>query len=152
VRSASGNEAISDAETRTALRLDGDRFQRPLAADAAGRRRIEAAGELGRIEPRRFELDRVRRQVVRQARFRRAQSLREGEAERELLVMARRAHRDGNRPTVDADLERLLDGDDVRDLAVRNSEDVDARRQVRRDGHPCSIDYAMPGVAPYSSR
>ena len=33
------------------------------------------------------------------------------EAERELLVVAGRAHRDGQRGAVDADLERLLDGD-----------------------------------------
>jgi len=45
----------------------------------------------------------------------RDQTLPRQEADRELLVLARRAHRDGQRVAVDADLERLLDRDLVLD-------------------------------------
>ena len=65
--------------------------------------------------------------------------LREREAECELLVVPRRAHRDGDRLPVDADLERLLDGDDVGRGAVRDANDVDLRRRVRRCAHAASI-------------
>ena len=70
-------------------RLDGDRLERALAADAARRRRVERPREPVGIEPGRLELDRVRGQVVRDARGERPQPLREREPERELLVVAR---------------------------------------------------------------
>ncbi len=86
-----------------------------------------------RIEARRLDLDRVRREVVRHARRDRREPLRHAEAERELLVVPGRPHRDRDRLTADADLERLLDGDDVAFTApAREPQRVDAVRRVRR--------------------
>ena len=107
-----------------ARRLDRDRLERTLAADTARRGRVEAPREPGRIEARRVELDRVRREIVGQARARRPQPFGEREPERQLLVVARRAHRDGHRRAADADLERLLDGDDILGVAVREANDI----------------------------
>jgi hypothetical protein len=42
------------------------------------------------------------------------------EPERELLVVAGRAHRHSQRLAVDADLERLLDGDEILDPVVED--------------------------------
>ena len=63
---------------------------------------------------RRSDLDDVRREVGRRADLgyvgaSRDQPLPREKAHRELLVLARGAHRDGERLAVDADLERLLD-------------------------------------------
>ena len=59
--------------------------------------------------------------------------LREAEPERELLVVPRRPHRDGDRLAADADLERLLDRDDVALASSRREpQRVDAARRVRR--------------------
>ena len=64
------------------------------------------------------------------------QPLARQEARRQLLVLARRAHRHGERLAVDADLERLLDGQLVaRALAASAAHALDpvaARRGVRR--------------------
>ena len=70
------------------------------------------------LEPRRIEafgldLNRVRGEVIGQRGASRLDPLREKEAERELLVVPGRPHRDGDRRAVDPNLERLLDGDDV---------------------------------------
>ena len=61
------------------------------------------------------DLDGVDREVLGQARRARAvdEPLAVEEPERQLLVVAGRAHRDRERRAVDADLERLLDGDEV---------------------------------------
>ena len=66
----------------------------------------------------------------------RLQSLGEAEAERELLVVARGPHRDGDRLAADPDLERLLDGDLVAlGRAGREPEDVDRGGRVGRRVH-----------------
>ena len=66
---------------------------------------------------RRADLDDVRREVLGQPRRDGLRGvdepLAEQEADRQLLVVARRAHRHRQRPAVDADLERVLDGDAV---------------------------------------
>jgi hypothetical protein len=51
----------------------------------------------------------------------RGAALREAEAERELLVVARRAHRHRDRLAADPDLERLLHRDASRSLAPPGS-------------------------------
>ncbi len=70
-RSRSGSVARSAAGIVSVLstgrRLDGDRLERALAADAARRRRVERPRQPVGIEPGRLELDRVRGQVVRDA-------------------------------------------------------------------------------------
>ena len=114
-RSRSGRPRRAPAATRSsrldARRLDRDRLERALAADAARRRGVEAALEPRRIEAGRVHLDGVRGEVVGEARARRPQPLGEAEAERELLVVPGRPHRDRDGPSADPDLERLLDGD-----------------------------------------
>ena len=116
-RSRSGSEATSAAcDAQVALdrrRLDRDRLERALAADAAGRGRVEAPPQPLRVEAGGLDVDGVRGQVGRRATRPRAQPLRDAEAERELLVVPRRPHRHRDRAAVDADLERLLDGDPV---------------------------------------
>ena len=69
----------------------------------------------------------------------RRKPLRQAEAERELLVVAGRAHRDGDRLAADADLERLLDGDEVVLVGAPAgaAERVDAARRVRRRLRTC---------------
>ena len=93
--------------------LDSDRFEGALPAHAARGRRIEVAlYALGRRIVRRH-LDGVRREVGGQRSPARRETFRETEAERELLVVAGSAHRHRDGLAVDADLERLLDGDRV---------------------------------------
>ena len=66
----------------------------------------------------------------------RPQPFGEAEAERELLVVARRAHRHRDGPAADADLERLLDRDLVAlAQAAGEADDVDRRGRVRRSFH-----------------
>ena len=134
-RKASGQRGDELAATRRspldARRLDGDRLERALAADAAGGRRVEAAREPRRVEPRRVELDRVRGEVVREPRARRRAALPRGakpSASSSSWPGVRIVTATGR--AVDPDLERLLDRDDVRSVvAVRDADDVDARRQ-----------------------
>jgi hypothetical protein len=65
------------------------------------------------VQRRTGDLDGVGRQVGGRPRGARAvdQPLAVQEAQRQLLVVARRAHRDRQRPPGDADLQRLLDRD-----------------------------------------
>ena len=116
-----------------ARRLDRDRLERALAAHAARRRRVEAPAQRCRIEARRVHVHRVRGQVVGERGRRRPDPFGEAEAERQLLVVARRPHRDRHRLAVDADLERLLDRDLVGLVrAGGEAEHLDpARRCVR---------------------
>ena len=117
-------------------RVDGDRLQRALAADAARRRRVEAPLEPRRIELRSVDVDRVRGKVVRKVRRVRPQALGQAEAECELLVVARRAHRHRDGTAADADLERFLDRDPVALApATGQADDVDRRGGVRRSFH-----------------
>ncbi len=91
-----------------------DLLDRALAADAARRRRVEAP-RAGVAEERAGHLDHVAGEVIGEPGVVRPvdQALAVEEPERELLVVARRAHRDRERLAVDADLERLLDRDPV---------------------------------------
>src|SRR5207302_2002006 len=66
-----------------------------------------------RVEPRRVDIDGVRREVVRKVRARRPKPFGEAEAERELFVVTRCPHRHCDGAAADPDLERLLDGDVV---------------------------------------
>src|SRR5215212_7915164 len=66
-------------------RLDGDGLERALAADAARGGGVEAPPQRARVEARRVHLDRVRRQVVGEARSGGRDPLREAEAERQVL-------------------------------------------------------------------
>ena len=95
----------------TGGRVHGDLLQRALAADAARGGRVEAArARLAGQRP--VDLDRVRLERGRPAGARAVdQPLAVEEAERELLVLARRPHRDGDRARVHSDLQRLLDRD-----------------------------------------
>ena len=121
--------------------VDRDLLERALAAHAARRGRVEAA-LAGVAGQRTGDLDRVVREVVGQARRVRAvdQALAVEEAERELLVVARRAHRHDERDAVDADLERLLDRDLVVAAVV-----VDLRE--REGAHSSASSSPRPGCA-----
>ena len=131
-RAAAATSAARDAQVALdARRLDRDRLERALAADAARRRRVEAALQRCRGRAGRVDLDRVRGEIVGKPRAARPQALREAEAERELLVVAGRPHRHRDGRAADPDLERLLDRDDV----------VGLRRPER----------ASPGRAPSSA-
>ena len=105
-----GDERGGDGQAALdAARLDRDRLERTLAADAAGGRRVEAPLQARAVERGRLDLDGVRRQIRGERRRRRGHALRDAEAEREFLVVARRPHGHGERGPVDPDLERLLD-------------------------------------------
>src|SRR5581483_862166 len=89
--------------------------------------------ETARVEASRVDLDGVGSEVVGQADGGRSEPFREAEPERELLVVPRRAHRHRDRLVVDADLQRLLDREQVAlELAVRKPNDLDGRRAVGR--------------------
>ncbi len=93
-------------------RVDRHLLQRPLAADAARRRRVEAPrARIAQQRP--AHVHDVRGEVPGRAGLVRAvdQPLAEQKAERQFLVVTGRAHRDRQRRAVDADLQRLLDGD-----------------------------------------
>ena len=96
--------------------MDRHLLERALAAHAARGRRVERA-RAGLVQQRAGDLDRVARELGGRPGGARAvdQPLAVQEPERELLVVARRAHRDRERRAVDADLERLLDRDLVLD-------------------------------------
>jgi hypothetical protein len=119
-------------------RLDGDRLESALAAHSARRGGVEVPLESGGVEAVRGDVDRVGGQVRGRARVRRAYPFRDEKAERELLVVPRRAHRHGNGATVDADLEGLLDGELVPLLhAGRVANHLDGRRRIRwHRAHP----------------
>ena len=118
---------------RDRLGLDRHRLQRSLPADAARRRRIEAALQAGRIEAGRVHFDGVCGQVVRESGACRLKPLRQAEAERQLLVVPRRPHRHRNRPPLDADLERLLDGEHVAlQVALRQAQHLRRGRRIGR--------------------
>src|SRR4051812_13757061 len=106
--------ARDDRPGRDDRALHRDLLERPLPADPARRRRVEVP--LARVAQQRpGDLDDVGREVLGEPDGARAvdEPLAVEEAERELLVVAGRAHRDGERRAVDADLERLLDRDAV---------------------------------------
>ena len=117
-------------------RLDGHRLERALAADAAGGRRVEVAAQPLEVESPSTVTSTV---FAARSSGRNASSgldpFGEEESERELLVVAGRAHRDGHRLAVDPDLERLLDGQLVPlRSAARKPQDIGAGRGVRRQG------------------
>ena len=117
-------------------RLDGHRFERSLAADSARGRRVEAALEARRVELGRVDLHLVRGEILGQSCFVRPQTLGDAETKRELLVVARRPHGDGNRSPADPDLERFLDGHLVAlGRAGGKPEDIDTGCRVRRRVH-----------------
>ena len=106
-RAAASGSAASSASgmRRSALdarRLDGDRLEGALAADAARRRRVEAAAASrpGRSPGASTSTVFAARSSGSRAPVR-AQALREREAERELLVVAGRPHRHGDRRAAD---------------------------------------------------
>ena len=139
-------EGRDDVRVDVQIALDARRFhrdglERAFAAHPARRARVEGPLQRCRAEFVGRHLDRVRRQILRQGGAARCQSLREAEAERELLVVTGSAHRDSDGLAVDPDLERLLDGDRV---ALRPSagepDDVDRCRGVgRRFAHADSV-------------
>ena len=78
-------------------------------------------------------------------------ALRHAEPERELLVVAGRPHRDGDRLAADPDLERLLDRDEVvRLAALRQPEHPHSRGAVRRNRpvHAASVLSRIPRPPP----
>ena len=95
-------------------RRDRDLLDRPLAADPARARRVEAP-LAGITEQRPLDLDHVRGMVGCRAGPMGSidQPLAVKESQRQLLVVAGGAHRDRQRPAVDANLERFLGGDEV---------------------------------------
>ena len=113
--------------------------RRPPRARPCRRRRTtttcRSSAAAARVEARRVDVDRVRGEVVGHARARRPQPLGEAEAERELLVVPRRPHRDRDRLAADPDLERLLDGDEVGSVAPPGSRTTSTRGRVRRRLH-----------------
>ena len=101
-------------------RVDRHRLERALPAHAAGGRRVEGALDPLELGTRGVHLDDVRLQVGGRPRVERANPFGEAEAERELLVVAGSPHRHRDGRAVDADLERLLDGEAIRvDRAAR---------------------------------
>ena len=94
-------------------RCDLYRLDRAFPAHAAGGRGVEAPLQPVRVEAVGVDFDRVRREVVGDARGDGRQPFGEAEAERKLLVVARRPHRDRDGLAPDPDLERLLHGDEV---------------------------------------
>ncbi len=121
--------------------VDGDLLERALAAHPARRRRVE--GPRARLAHERAgHLDGVAREVGGRLGPARTvdQALPEEEAQGELLVVPWRPHRDGQRPPVDADLERLLARDGVGDAVVL---DLD----MQGDGHDSGSLPSMRGLA-----
>ena len=116
-------------------RLDRDGLERALAADTARGRGVEAALQPAEVCIGRVDVDRVDGEIVGHAGGERVQSLREAEAERELLVVPRRPHRHRHGRAADSDLERLLDRDDVSGLPARNPRHLHASRALRRRFH-----------------
>ncbi len=106
-----GEQGARDARPlRRRVARDRDLGEGTLAADPAGRAGVEAA-TAGVAQQRPLDLDHVRGELGVEAggvRLR-DQPLAEEKAERQLLVVPGRAHRDADRLAVDADLERLLD-------------------------------------------
>ena len=134
-------------------RLDRDRFQRALSADAAGGGGVEAALQTRGIEAGGIDLDPIRGEIVGQTRLTRLQPLGQTEAERELLVVSRRPHRDGDGPPRDPDLERLLDGYPVAlGRAGRKPEDVDRCGRVGRRVHQRTQRNGAVRLLPYQRR
>ena len=106
-----------------------------LAADAARGRGVEAPLQPLRVELAHPQLDRVRGEVGRERGAERLEPLADREAERELLVVTGRPHRHRDRLAVDADLERLLDRDEVvLARACRQPRDANPRGRARHAG------------------
>src|SRR4029453_16325664 len=84
-----------------------------LPTHPAGGRGVEVTTQAFRVEARDFDVDRVRGEAVRKPGGDRPEPLGQAEPECELLVVAGRPHRDGDGLTLDPDLERLLDGDEI---------------------------------------
>ena len=144
-RSRSGRDATTpNGDDEVAVdprRRDGDRLERALPADAAGRRGVEGALDEAQVRVGRVDLDDVRGEVFGRPGRDGLETLRQAEPERELLVVARRPHRDGDRLPVDADLERLLDGEPVLlDFAAGEPPHRGLPRRVRpRRAHAVSL-------------
>src|SRR5262249_40379324 len=129
-----GDESAGDAEAALHARgLDRDGLERALSADTARGRRVEAALNARAVERGGLDLDRVRREIEGRRGRRRSDALGDAKAERELLVVARRPHRHGDGLAGYADLERLLDGDEVElAAAVRLPRHLQTDRAVRQ--------------------
>ncbi len=119
--------------------LDRNRLECSLSADPARRGGVEAPLQPFRVETRRLELDGVRGQIRGKACSDRLQPFGQREAERQLLVVARRTHGHRNRTARDADLERLLDRDDVHRLTCRDPDDIDPARGIRHRPHAQNV-------------
>jgi hypothetical protein len=134
-------QARSDPEVaRRERSRDCDGLERALAADAAGRRGVEVPFEPRGLERPDLDLDGVRRQICRRRCPERLDPFGNEKPERELLVVPWRPHRHRNRRAVDADLERLLDGDRIALAArLREPHHVDRSRGVRRRLHERSV-------------
>ena len=131
-------------------RVHRDLLERPLAAHTARRGGVEAPLP-GIAEQRALYLDHVRREIVAQpGSVRRAdQSLPDQEPDRELLVVAGGSHRHRERLPVDADLERLLDGQLVAFAVADHARDHAGGRRVLRLAH---LRRCRPRSAPATSR
>jgi hypothetical protein len=122
--------------------LDRNRFESALPAHAARRRRVEVPLEPAAIElALDLDVDGVVGEIRRRPGGDGRDPLRPQKADRELLVVARRPHRDRHRLPADANLERLLDGELVTlRPRVGKSEDVDSGCGVRREH--CHVELA----------
>ena len=132
-----GDQLARDTERAVdARRLDAHRLERALPADAARGRGVEASLQPLAARAGASSSIALRCEIVGQAAPRGpSEPFREREPECQLLVVAGRAHRDGDRHARDADLERLLDRDDVVSRAARDAHDLDSRCGVRRRLH-----------------
>ena len=114
-------------------RLDGDGLEGAFAANPAGRGRVEETLERAAVEFVGIDLDRVRGEVVREASRPGGDALGEAKAERKLLVVTWSPHRHRDRATVDADLERFLDGEPIDDrVTVRPAHRLSRNSGIRR--------------------
>jgi hypothetical protein len=151
--------AVDHRPVRRRRGLHRHLLQRPLAAHAAGGGGVEAPGR-GGAQQRAGDFDGVGRHLTRErdGRSRLDQTLAEQEARRQLLVVARGAHRDRDRLAVDADLQWLLDRDVVVHAVVHDALERSAeicvagrlachrrlRGAIRRSGHQSQIPDPRP--------
>ena len=105
------------------------------------------AFETCRLERVGFDLDRVRSKVLGRGSAPRLDSLGEQKSKRELLVVPGGSHRYRHGCSVDANLQRLLDGNRI-SLPPRlgKSEDLDPSSRVRRSLH--SEQFREPSLPP----
>jgi hypothetical protein len=92
------------------------------------------------LEPLGLNLDRVRGEIFGRHGPARGDAFGEQKPERELLVVPRGAHRHRHWGAIDADLQRLLDGDRVLLPAlIRQPDDLDPSSRVRRRFHRAAV-------------